>query len=95
MTYRPQPLDTSKVTLPREIDALAERLAENTHDVWAAQRIADGWTFGPARNDTLKQHPGLVPYGDLEESEKVYDRRVAEETLNAVLLLGYRIEPRS
>lgn len=88
-TYSPLPLDTSDVQLPDALVTLLERLAENTHDVWAAQRIKDGWTYGPKRDDANKKHPCLVPYADLPESEKEYDRTTAGETLKAVMALGY------
>lgn len=93
MSYCPAPLDTSAVTLAPELIALTERLAENTHDLWAATRLAQGWTFGPARDDTAKKHPCLIPYADLPESEKTYDRETALGTLRAILALGYTIQP--
>jgi hypothetical protein len=71
--------------------ALTERLAEHSHDVWATQRIADGWTYGPKRDDATKQHPDLIPYAELPEPEKEYDRKAAMETLKAIIALGYRI----
>jgi hypothetical protein len=89
--YRPLPIDTSKITLPAEIQELTERLAENAHDIWAVQRLADGWRYGPRRDDAGKQHPCLVPYAALPDSEKVYDRKASMETLKAILALGYRI----
>lgn len=92
MTYVPQPIDTSAVELPPHLVVLTERLAESTHDHWASQRLADGWTLGPRRDDEAKTHPCLVPYDELPESEKEYDRRTALETLKAILALGYRIE---
>jgi hypothetical protein len=91
MHYQPKPIDTSRVALPGAIEALAERLAENAHDIWARQRLADGWTYGPMRDDPDKKHPCLVPYADLPESEKTYDRKAAMETLKAIVALGYRI----
>jgi RyR domain len=93
MTYEPRPIDTSHVKLSPEIVDLTERLAEHSHDVWARQRIADGWKFGPARNDPKKEHPSLVPYDQLSDSEKQYDRNAALETIKAMLALGYQIEP--
>ncbi len=90
--YVPRPLDTSAVVLPPGLQGLLEKLAENTHEVWAAQRIEQGWTFGPSRDDAHKKHPCLVPYGELPESEKVHDRNTAREALKAVIALGYRIE---
>ena len=94
MDYSPRPIDTSAVVLPAELLALTERLAESTHDLWAAQRLAEGWTFGPARDDAGRRHPCLVPYSELPESEKEYDRRTALGTLKAILALGYTIERR-
>jgi ryanodine receptor 2 len=91
MQYIPQPVDTSRIVLPKEIDELIEKLAENTHEIWAQQRMKDGWTYGEQRDDMNLKHPGLVPYNDLPESEKVYDRNTAVETLKLVVALGYRI----
>jgi hypothetical protein len=91
MPYHPQPLDTSSITLPAELEALTEYLAENTHDIWAAQRLAQGWRYGPQRDDVQKLHPDLVPYAELPDGEKQYDRSTAMETLKAILALGYRI----
>jgi ryanodine receptor 2 len=93
MTYRPSPIDTSAVSPPEELRDLTERLAENTHDMWAAQRIAEGWSYGPERDDRKKLHPCLVPYDQLPESEKEYDRITSLGTLKAILSLGYRILP--
>jgi hypothetical protein len=92
--YIPAPLSTEGVMLPIELDALIEKLAENNHDHWARQRIEDGWTYGPRRDDTLKTHPDLVPYGDVPESEKEYDRISVVETLKVILSLGYQIVPK-
>jgi len=93
MSYRPAPIDTSAAPLSRELHALTERLAENAHDIWAAQRMADGWTFGPKRDDAAKKHPCLVPYSELPDSEKEYDRIAALGALKAIVALGYRILP--
>ena len=92
MKYEPRPKDTAHVELSPDIDDLTEQLAENTHDVWAAQRMKEGWTYGPKRDDALKQHPCLVPYADLSKTEKEYDRNTAVETLKLILSMGYRIE---
>lgn len=41
--------------------------------------MTEGWTYGPERNDTLKQHLCLMPYEELPESEKQYDRNSGPE----------------
>ena len=92
MTYQPKPIDTSVITLSEDLLELTERLAENTHDVWARQRLADGWTYGQASDDTARKHPNILAYDELTDSEKEYDRMTTLETLKAVISLGYRIE---
>lgn len=92
--YEPKPIDTSDVNLPEELVALTERIAENVHDVWAAGRISEGWTYGEERNVNKKTTPFLVPYDQLPESEKDYDRNTAFETLKLIVKLGYSIEKR-
>lgn len=89
--YTPKPIETASITLPKELEELTEKLAENAHDHWAVGRMAAGWSYGPARDDEKKLHPDLVPYDELAESEKEYDRNSAMETLKAVLALGYEI----
>ena len=91
MEYTPEPIDTSGVDLPPELAGLVEKLAESNHDTWAKQRLADGWTHGPQRNDAAKKHPDLIPYAQLSESEKQYDRNSVTETLKAIIVLGYEI----
>ena len=90
--YNPTPADTRNEKLSDELMQLVEEIAENTHDVWAASRIKDGWTYGPVRNDSIKQHPCLVPYSELPESEKEYDRNTSIETLKLIQKLGWIIE---
>ena len=90
--YIPKPVDTSEVKLPAELLELTEKIASNVHDHWAIERIAQGWTYGQSRDDVQKTNPCLVPYEELPESEKVFDRNTALETLKMIVALGYRIE---
>ena len=92
MSYRPEPIDTSAVALSDDLRELTEVLARNAHDVWARLRFAQGWRWGPERSDARKEHPSLVPYEALPESEKQADRDTAIGTLTAILALGYRVE---
>jgi RyR domain-containing protein len=92
LVYKPEPIDTSKVQLNDEILELTERLAENAHEVWGQRRMADGWRYGPRRDEAKKEHPSLVPYKDLPEEEKEYDRSAALETLKVLQALGYRFD---
>jgi hypothetical protein len=92
MKYEPKPIATDAVRLPSDILALTEVLARNAHEIWARERTDQGWKYGPRRDDRALEHPCLVPFEDLPESEKEYDRRVAIQTLKAMVALGYRIE---
>lgn len=90
--YTPKPINTSDVVLPKELEALTELIAKNCHEVWAVNRISQGWSYGKQRNDEKKQTPCLVPYEELSEKEKQYDRNTAMESIKLVLKLNYKIE---
>ena len=89
--YTPQPVDTKDIMLPEELNELAEEIAKNVHEVWSAGRMAEGWTYGEVRNDAEMKHPCLVPYEELSEIEKEYDRNTSQETLKLIMKLGFRI----
>ena len=90
--YEPKPIDTREIVLSEELIELTEKIAENVHDVWAVGRISEGWTYGDGKDVDKKTTPLLVPYEELPESEKEYDRNTAFETLKLVVSLGYKIE---
>jgi len=89
--YQPKPVDTSNIVLGEEILVLTETLARNTHDVWAQQKLAEGWKRGKVLSNEEKATPYLVPYEDLPEEIKQYDRNTALETLKLIVALGYRV----
>ena len=90
--YTPKPIDTTDVILDADLLALSEKIARNTHEVWAAGRIADGWSYGPVRDDAERKHPCLIPYEELSEEEKDFDRATSMETLKLAVKLGYIIK---
>lgn len=92
MNYQPRPIDTSHIHLSPEIQELQEKLAENIHEIWALQRMQQGWIYGPERNDHKKEHPNLIPYNKLTEQDKDYDRNTAMETLKTIISLGYTLK---
>lgn len=89
--YTPQPVDTNDVELPEDLMSLAEEMAKNVHEVWAQSRMEQGWTYGEERSDALKQHPCLIPYEELPEIEKAYDRDTALGTLKLIHKLGFKV----
>lgn len=93
--YNPSPIDTSNVQLPRDLYTLMEDLSRSNHDTWSLHRIAEGWTYGPTRDDSKKENPCLVPYDELPEIEKNYDRNTSGETLKSIYKLGFAITKRA
>ena len=89
--YTPNPLNVSDIRLSPELLEVTEQIAAYVHDVWAQQRMAEGWQYGPERNDERKKHPCLVPYMELPENEKEYDRKTALGTLKIIELLGFKV----
>lgn len=90
-TYTPATIDTSHVNLSPDLEELVEKLAQNNHDHWARKRIDEGWRYGVNRNDSNKEHPDLVPYEQLPEAEKEYDRKTVIEALKAIIAMGYEV----
>ena len=87
--YHPQPINLDSIQLTDDLLELREAIAENAHEVWAAARIKEGWTYGKKRDDANKKHPDLIPYSALPDSEKEYDRLMALDTIKLVKKLGF------
>lgn len=93
-TYMPKVVDVTDIQLPEELMPLVEKMAKNVHDVWAESRIKEGWTYGPFRDDNAKTNPCLVPYEELPDNERAYDRNTALGTLKLIIKLGFSISAR-
>lgn len=91
LEYNPHPIDVGDVDLDEDLLELTEAIAENAHEVWAHKRQQEGWKYGPKRDDILMEHPDMVPYCELTEGEKYYDRALAMETIRLVKKLGFNI----
>ena len=89
--YDPSPIGLDDVVLSDDLTELQEAIAENAHEIWAKSRRDQGWSYGPERNDQKKETPDMIPYCNLPESEKLYDREMAMQTLKLVKKLGFEI----
>lgn len=89
--YEPQPINLDDIELTDDLVELREAIAENAHEVWAAARKKEGWTYGKVRDDEHRKHPDLIPYSALPDSEKEYDRIMALNTIKLVRKLGFDI----
>ena len=90
-TYKPNPINTNDIKLNASLLELTELIAENVHEVWADGRVKEGWKYGEVKDSNKKETPCLVPYNQLSDSEKEYDRNTAIETLKLIVKLGYKI----
>ncbi|KUF96466.1 Serine carboxypeptidase 26 [Phytophthora nicotianae] len=88
--YRPKPVDTSKVELGH-LEHLGDVLARNCHDMWALERLKQGWQYGEERDDKKKRHPNLVPYKLLSVEEQAFDYRSSIETIKTIVFMNYTI----
>ena len=91
-TYKPAPLDLSAVSPRKSLSELTEVIAANTHEVWSQRRMAEGWTYGPVRDEKALRHPCLLPYAELSENERDYDRATAMNAIKMMVKLGFKIE---
>lgn len=89
--YEPSPIGLDDVELSDDLTELQEAIAENAHEIWAKNRRDQGWSYGPERNDQKKETPDMIPYCNLPESEKLYDREMAMQTLKLVKKLGFKL----
>ena len=90
--YEPSPIGLDDVELSEDLSELQEAIAENAHEIWAKNRRDQGWSYGPERNDQKKETPDMIPYCNLPESEKLYDREMAMQTLKLVKKLGWELK---
>ncbi len=44
-----------------------------SHAGWCEFKYNHGWVYGPTKDETLKQHPCLVPYDELPPSQRLKD----------------------
>lgn len=53
--------------------SISGQTPEELHQSWCDFKVANGWVFGPVKDEQNKTHPCLVPYDQLPESDKVKD----------------------
>uniref|UniRef100_A0A3Q3FF02 Ryanodine receptor 3 n=1 Tax=Labrus bergylta TaxID=56723 RepID=A0A3Q3FF02_9LABR len=90
-SFIPTPADTSQIVLPAHLDNVRDKLAENIHELWGMNKIELGWTYGKVRDDNKRQHPCLVDFTKLPETERNYNLQMSSETLKTLLALGCHV----
>ncbi|XP_071656899.1 ryanodine receptor 1 isoform X4 [Patagioenas fasciata] len=91
--YKPAPLDLAHVRLTPAQLTLVDRLAENGHNVWARDRVQQGWTYSTVQDIKNKRNPRLVPYHLLDERTKKTNRDSLCQAVRTLLGYGFNIEP--
>lgn len=89
--YRPSPIDLSDVVLKDDISELREAIAENAHELWAKQQMAEGWSYGETYDDKKRLTPDMVPFAELSESKRRHNRDMAMHIIKLMHKLGYDI----
>uniref|UniRef100_A0A665TV22 Ryanodine receptor 3 n=1 Tax=Echeneis naucrates TaxID=173247 RepID=A0A665TV22_ECHNA len=90
-SFIPTPVDTTQIVLPPHLDNVRDKLAENIHELWGMNKIELGWTYGKVRDDNKRQHPCLVDFAKLPETERNYNLQMSSETLKTLLALGCHV----
>ncbi|XP_076849219.1 ryanodine receptor 3 isoform X1 [Brachyhypopomus gauderio] len=90
-SFIPIPVNTSQIVLPPHLENVRDRLAENIHELWGMNKIELGWIYGKVRDDNKRQHPCLVDFSKLPETEKNYNLQMSTETLKTLLALGCHV----
>uniref|UniRef100_A0A4W5N343 Ryanodine receptor 3 n=1 Tax=Hucho hucho TaxID=62062 RepID=A0A4W5N343_9TELE len=90
-SFIPTPVETSQIIMPPYLEKVRDRLAENIHELWGMNKIELGWSYGKIRDDNKRQHPCLVDFSRLPETEKNYNLQMSTETLKTLLALGCHV----
>ncbi|XP_035260548.1 ryanodine receptor 2 isoform X5 [Anguilla anguilla] len=90
--YKPAPMDLSHIKLASTQEAMVDKLAENAHNVWARDRIRQGWTYGIQQDVKNRRNPRLVPYALLDERTKKSNKDSLREAVRTLLGYGYNLE---
>ncbi|XP_047193492.1 ryanodine receptor 3 isoform X2 [Scophthalmus maximus] len=91
-SFIPTPVETSQIVMPPHLEKVRDKLAENIHELWGMNKIELGWSYGKRiRDDNKRQHPCLVDFSKLPETEKNYNLQMSTETLKTLLALGCRV----
>uniref|UniRef100_A0A3Q3KQK1 Ryanodine receptor 3 n=1 Tax=Mastacembelus armatus TaxID=205130 RepID=A0A3Q3KQK1_9TELE len=90
-SFIPTPVDTSQIVLPPHLENVRDKLAENIHELWGMNKIELGWTYGKVRDDNKRQHPCLVDFAKLPDTERNYNLQMSSETLKTLLALGCHV----
>ncbi len=69
---------------PEEI----EMLARMEHKRWVNERLRHGWIFGAERDDERRTHPDLVPFDELTEASREYDRQAVAQIPRMLAAMG-------
>lgn len=62
---------------------------EQVHENWAQIKLDEGWKYGPVKDETKKEHPCLVPYGDLPADQRYKNMLFAATVRGVLCSLGW------
>ena len=73
---------------PQVDGALLQQMASQEHERWCRERWLSGWVFNSQRNDAEQRHDKLVPYKQLSDEVREFDRATVTELPGLLGALG-------
>jgi len=67
------------------------QLSKAEHDRWANEKLANGWTYAPVRDNALKHHPMLIPFDRLPLAEQQKDTNVVNNIIPLLRSVGLKV----
>jgi hypothetical protein len=81
-----------KIVLAKFTSEEVERMAEMEHGRWNLERLLDGWKLG-SKDTAKKLSPFLVPWKELNEEMKDYDRKFVRGIPEILKAIGMEVRP--
>ena len=85
------PADTSRPAVEFFDDETILKLARVEHDRWMQEKLANGWTYAPVRDNAKKHHHMLIPYEKLPSEEQQKDINVVNNIIPLLRSVGLRV----
>lgn len=90
--YTVRKVSSGSIELHEFTDDQIEYLAEREHARWNVERLLDGWVLGE-KNVEKKMSPWLIPWAELPDKIKEYDRAAIKKIPENLSIYGYEIIP--
>lgn len=66
---------------------------EASHNGWMAHKRAEGWKYGPTKDEVRREHPCFVPYSELPVTQRVKDAIFGAVVRGVAVHHGLKVAP--